>query len=608
MIMHRACRLHHHRHLPRPPREAAPLLHLPPASDVLDSIITAALDAAVKQYGVDLVTQVTTQLAQNTASGDNELWFRSFDDNARCGEINAAPYMPAALFEPRNFLKLLAYAAVTVRLYRTPVLNTAVELGRCAGAGYGVCGAGVQGIGWTPNGLMGPVCGERCRCNFQGACSPAGRFPGFPSCSGLPSCRDVPDDPRAGEFCSLCSPSTACPDCVQNTVTIGLCYPPESPEPTCDGPAGTPCPPGARSSCTDGYGTYVSCGPPPPGAPPSPPPGTPPRPPAPTPAPDPDAHLWFRLVQPVRFGSPENRCGEVDAAPRMPAGLFERRNRAALALYTQVTLSGFDIPGLEAGRCIDIGYGVLTGSGTAVWDPSGIMNDICATKCDCSYKSTFERPNVGGCDNIPDDPSSGTWCSLCGDNTYNSPATIDFYREGVARPGDHLYFYYVNQDLDRCGEVDAAPYMPASLFEPRHALALAAYVEATVRLYSIKFRQGIGSTQTVTVQRGRCETAGYSQPQTTNTGGIVTSDAQWAPTQLMGPTCNEACACRWSGQQLACHGHALNNPDNARICSMPYCDDAELVDDSASGKFCSLCGMEPGTAPIRLYERPHSGH
>ena len=116
----------------------------------VDPVVAAALGPAISQFGVDLVTELTTQLAQNQASGNNQLWFRSFDaplpSLQRCGEIDAAPYMPASLFEPRNFLKLLAYAEVTVRLYRTPVLDTAVELGRCTGAGYDVCGAGVQGI------------------------------------------------------------------------------------------------------------------------------------------------------------------------------------------------------------------------------------------------------------------------------------------------------------------------------------------------------------------------------------------------------------------------------------------------------------------------------
>ena len=199
------------------------------ASSSSASYSAADLATAIEQYGMGVVTDLTEQLAQNQATGTNQLWFRSFDaigSFRRCGEIDAAPYMPAELFEPRHFLQLLAYGEVTVRLYRTPVLNTATELGRCSEAGYTSCGASVQGISWIPGGLMGPVCGERCGCNFRGACSPAGSFPGFPECSQLPFCRDVPDDPTEDRFCSLCGPTTACPGCSSDTVTIGLCYPP----------------------------------------------------------------------------------------------------------------------------------------------------------------------------------------------------------------------------------------------------------------------------------------------------------------------------------------------------------------------------------------------
>ena len=37
-----------------------------------------------------------------------------------CGEIDAAPYMPADIFQPQNFLSLLAYAQLTIRTYVNP--------------------------------------------------------------------------------------------------------------------------------------------------------------------------------------------------------------------------------------------------------------------------------------------------------------------------------------------------------------------------------------------------------------------------------------------------------------------------------------------------------
>jgi hypothetical protein len=568
----------------------------------MDSTIATMLQPAIKQFGMDLVTELTTQLAQNSATGTNQLWFRSFDAPVpslqRCGEVDAAPYMPASLFEPRNFLSLLAYAEATVSLYRTPVSGLPVEVGRCTEAGYSVCGAGIQGIGWF-GGMMGTTCAVRCQCSF-----------GFPLQPGLPRCVDEVDDPAAGRFCSLCGPTTACPGCVSNTVSIGLCYLPED-KPTellCDGPIGTPCPPGVTSRCNTAAGTAVSCGPPPPPVRPTP---------RPPPPPSADNHLWFRLVQPdFTLGGAPRQCGEIDAAPRMPPELFEAGFESNLQAYTDATIdhypTGFTGIALEQGRCSEAGFTVPDGSRSqASWAPNAMMRPICTERCDCTYASAFSSTN---CQNKPDFPSQGQFCSLCqfytgssSFNDYNALATIDLYTEGRASDGDHLYFYYVNRDQARCGEVDAAPYMPATLFEPRHTLELAAYVEATVRLYSVSFRQGFGSSQTVTVQQGRCESVGYSQPKTSRrTGAVTTADAEWTPKEIMGPTCNAACACRWRGQRAACHGSALNNPDTARLCSLPYCDDVALVDDPASGTFCSLCGG-PDTVPISLYEQP-GGH
>ena len=42
--------------------------------------------------------------------------------------------------------------------------------------------------------------------------------------TGLPGCKDQPDEPEKGRFCSLCGPTTACPGCSQDTVIITLCY------------------------------------------------------------------------------------------------------------------------------------------------------------------------------------------------------------------------------------------------------------------------------------------------------------------------------------------------------------------------------------------------
>lgn len=374
-------------------------------SKLSGGVDAATLAGAITQYGTDLVSEVTAQVAQNQVTGSNSLWFRSFDGTpgssfARCGEIDAAPYMPADLFQPRHFLNLLAYAEATVMLYRAPVSlrGEAVELGRCSGAGYTNCVGGVQGIAWLPGSLMGPVCGERCGCNYNGACSRAGNFPGIPSCENLPTCRDVTDDPDAGEFCSLCSPSTACPGCnAGNTVVVGLCYEPQGPPP-----------------------------------PPAPAPPPPPAPPAPPVLPNDGNHLYFYFIN---TQANHNRCGDVDAAPLVPEELFEPQNVLALAAYVQATTSLYSISASSAtvtvqqGRCADHGYSERgTGyygngkvaSGVASWTPNSLMAPACEAACGCEWPTrgnvyTHTLPLCGsGDDRSGGTDGAGPYCSLCG--------------------------------------------------------------------------------------------------------------------------------------------------------------------------------------------------
>eukprot|EP01043_Picozoa_sp_COSAG02_P080295 COSAG02_NODE_19012_length_905_cov_1.420596_1_plen_301_part_11 len=153
------------------------------------------------------------------AHGQYHLYFHAADELVpgfkRCGEVDAAQHMPQSLFAPANFPALEAYAEATVRLYRVPVLRNSVSLGRCASIGLTEPGGVVQGIDWTPAALMGPVCAEKCECSFDGV----------HEAGNLPLCKDRPDDPEAGSWCSLCGPNTACTDCVGNTVNVQLFYP-----------------------------------------------------------------------------------------------------------------------------------------------------------------------------------------------------------------------------------------------------------------------------------------------------------------------------------------------------------------------------------------------
>jgi len=151
------------------------------------------------------------------ANGDHHLWFRSRLSGPSgvgpgrdwCGEIDAAPYMPADIFQPQNFLSLLAYAQLTIRTYVNPNdLATPLVLGDCSRIGFSVYNGVLSDISWFGDGetsygqfgrMMGGVCAVQCACNFRG------NGPG-----ALPACIDLPDHPSSGRFCSLCGPSTAC--------------------------------------------------------------------------------------------------------------------------------------------------------------------------------------------------------------------------------------------------------------------------------------------------------------------------------------------------------------------------------------------------------------
>ena len=136
---------------------------------------------------------------------------------------------------------------------------------------------------------------------------------------------------------------------------------------------------------------------------------------APTPAPS-DNHLWFRYVD----GSSNCetgycRCGEVDAASRMPASLFKPDilSKYALKAYTALTLAAYSTGGslsrnttLELGRCAEIGFTCKQSRISTGWDTGAdLMGPICKKQCDCTYPQ---------CPDAPDQPLLGKYCSLCG--------------------------------------------------------------------------------------------------------------------------------------------------------------------------------------------------
>jgi hypothetical protein len=150
----------------------------------------------------DLVAALA-DAASTDAAGHHHLYFHSIDASVallkRCGEVDAAPQMPPSLFEPANIFALAAYVEAAIRLYQVPLWGaTPLQLGRCASSGYTDHGGGVQGVPWfgRSDALMGEVCAEHCNCDFTGLLDEYDR------------CADVPDNPQAFEWCSLCGPTS----------------------------------------------------------------------------------------------------------------------------------------------------------------------------------------------------------------------------------------------------------------------------------------------------------------------------------------------------------------------------------------------------------------
>lgn len=126
----------------------------------------------------------------------------------RCGDVDAAlPWlMPKELFEPEHKLQLLLYVQVTVKLYDIPggPQPGELKLGQCKDHGYPIDGHAIRGALWTPMDLQGPTCRVLCRCQWWDRHQLPNQ--GYGPAAGLPNCTDVPDDPKAGKFCSLCGP------------------------------------------------------------------------------------------------------------------------------------------------------------------------------------------------------------------------------------------------------------------------------------------------------------------------------------------------------------------------------------------------------------------
>ena len=76
-----------------------------PSSSTADSSFAAALSEAAIVDAAPLATEQPREASlRAAASANNSLWFYSLDldppSDRRCGQINAAPFVPAELFGP----------------------------------------------------------------------------------------------------------------------------------------------------------------------------------------------------------------------------------------------------------------------------------------------------------------------------------------------------------------------------------------------------------------------------------------------------------------------------------------------------------------------------
>ena len=132
----------------------------------------------------------------------------------QCGDIDAAPRMPPALFEQGNFVALQAYIAITLELWSKFGIGVgrdglvyAMGVGTCAdfvqpgAARWTPQGSRTMQAAWAPVGLMTAICAKQCNCAFTPNATETA-----PARSNLSPCTDGPDNPTAMTWCSLCGP------------------------------------------------------------------------------------------------------------------------------------------------------------------------------------------------------------------------------------------------------------------------------------------------------------------------------------------------------------------------------------------------------------------
>ena len=180
-------------------------------------------------------------------------------------------------------------------------------------------------------------------------------------------------------------------------------------------------------------------------APPPGPPGPGPPPPGPPPGPAPKGctkagcYFSYTWVKPL-FGRANygGRCGEVDAAPRMPDDIWT--DPKAVTAYVQATIDmwsdNFLGPMTMSQKPCEHNRAWVQ-NGTKEIDWLGTIQGnfgfpkFCSKRCKCSLPGD-RKPQYPACTDKPDQPPY--YCSLCGPK-FNAPIEIKFwYPTGLAPP------------------------------------------------------------------------------------------------------------------------------------------------------------------------------
>merc|ERR1719424_379859 len=117
--------------------------------------------------------------------------------------------------------------------------------------------------------------------------------------------------------------------------------------------------------------------------------------------------------------SHEGRCGEVDAAPRMPADIWD--DQRAVEEYVEATIKLYNVEGSELKQeaCDHAGH-IQRGGENVSWTSEFLMLETCGPVCHCRYPD---------CKDEPDEPKEHHYCSLCGPK-FNAPIEVKFWYKG----------------------------------------------------------------------------------------------------------------------------------------------------------------------------------